>query len=233
MNSSGSSTPDTKSSRKVGSEKRRKGTFRAWKRAQKLEKLKEGGRNVTFLSYDGAYGNTDKVQGFIQQFDAAFGGESFTESSKLRHVAMYLQKSARQWWASLRTQGLAPRTWKDCRLAIMTQFLTENAKDDVVTSWRGLKLDKGEPIQKYVDKFWDLHLKAIVFKKIDFVEKKKQYCAGLLEDMKTYVIAQKPKTISKVIHHAMVAKKIFFANSASSCNTAYWCSRWLSDRFLG
>ena len=57
----------------------------AWCRAQKL---KEGGKNITFLTYDGAYGQTDKVLSFIQQFDAAFGGEDFTESSKLRHVSM-------------------------------------------------------------------------------------------------------------------------------------------------
>ena len=33
-------------------------------------------------------------------------------------------------------------------------------------AWWGLKLDKGETIQKYIEKFWDLHLKATVFKKI-------------------------------------------------------------------
>ena len=174
-----------------------------------MEKFKEGGKNITFLSYDDAYGQTDKVLAFVQQFDAAFGGEHFTERSKLRHVAMHFQKSARQWWASLRTQGIAPRTWKECRQEIMNQFLTDQAKDDVLTAWRGLKLDKGETIQKYTDKFWDLHLKATIFKKIDFPEQKQQLCAGLNEDMKAYVNAQKPKTISEVIHHAMVASKIF------------------------
>lgn len=52
----------------------------------------------------------------------------------------------------------------------MTQFFTENTKDDVSTSW--LKLKKGKSMQSYVDKFWDLHLKAIVFKKINFAEQK-------------------------------------------------------------
>ena len=41
---------------------------RAWHRAQKF---KEGGKNVTFLTYDGAYGQTDKLLSFIKQFDAA------------------------------------------------------------------------------------------------------------------------------------------------------------------
>ena len=67
-------------------------------------------------------------------------------------------------------------------------------------------------MQKYTDKFWDLHLKATVYKKIDFLEQKQQYCAGLNEYMKTYVNAQKPKTISKVIHHSLVAAKIFAPN---------------------
>ena len=98
---------------------------------------------------------------------------------------------------------------------MMTQFLTENAKDDVFTSWRGLKLERGESMQKYVDKFWDLHLKATVFKKIDFAKQKQQYCVGLPEDMKTYVNAQKPKTISEVIHHSLVAAKIFPSNKVA------------------
>ena len=68
----------------------------AWKRSEKLQKFKEGGKNVTFLTFDGTYGDTDKVLNFIQQFDAAFEGEAFTEASKLRHVAMYLQKTGRQ-----------------------------------------------------------------------------------------------------------------------------------------
>ena len=75
-----------------------------WKRSQKIApKFREGGKNVSFLTYDGTYGDTDKILAFIQQFDAAFGGENFQEASKLRHVAMYLTKSGKQWWASLKT----------------------------------------------------------------------------------------------------------------------------------
>ena len=43
-----SSTP-TRSSHKAHSHKRRKRTYRAWKRARKMEKFKEGGKNVSFL----------------------------------------------------------------------------------------------------------------------------------------------------------------------------------------
>ena len=94
----------------------------------------------------------------------------------------------------------------------MKQILIDQAKDDVLTQWRGLKLEKGETMQRYIDKFWDLHLKATVYKKIDFSEQKQQYCAGLNEDMKTYINAQKPKTILEVIHHSLVAAKIFVPN---------------------
>ena len=63
-------------------------------------------------------------------------------------------------------------------------------------------------MQRYTDKFWDLHLKATISKKIYFSKQKQQFCASLNEDMKAYVNAQKPKTISEVIHHAMVASRI-------------------------
>ena len=100
-------------------------------------------------------------------------------------------------WASLKTQGIAPRTtWKECCQEIMKQFLTNQAKDDVLTAWHGLKLEKGELMQNYTEKFWDLHLKATMYKNIDFSKQKQEYCVGLNEDMKTYINAQKPKTIS-------------------------------------
>ncbi|MCO5559226.1 hypothetical protein L7F22_012821 [Adiantum nelumboides] len=156
----------------------------------------------------------DKVLAFIQQFDAAFRDEGFTESSKLRHLAMHFQKSARQWWASLRANGEAPKTWKALKASIMKQFLKSDAKDKVLTEWRSLKLSPYESIHKYVDKFWDLHLKATVYKKIDFEEQKQQFCAGLPKDMNEYVNSQRPRSISSVIHHTMVAAKINFQQGA-------------------
>ncbi|MCO5594408.1 hypothetical protein L7F22_048438 [Adiantum nelumboides] len=127
---------------------------------------------------------------------------------------MHYQKSARQWWASLRANGEASRTWKNLRASIMKQFLSSDAKDKVLTEWRSLKLTPFESIHKYVGKFWDLHLKATVYKKIDFEEQKQQFCAGLPEDMNEYVNSQRPKSISAVIHHTMVAARINFQQSA-------------------
>ena len=148
-----------------------------------------------------------------------FGGEDFTESSKVCHVSMYLQKLACNWWASLKTNGIQPRTWKSCRLEMMKKFLTRNVRDDVLTAWRWLKLDKGETIQQYVNKFWDLHLKDSVFENVEFLEQRKQYCAGLPNDVCLYITNQKPKTISEVIHPSMVAMKIFSASKAFYSNS--------------
>ncbi|MCO5582044.1 hypothetical protein L7F22_035935 [Adiantum nelumboides] len=198
-------------------EKQRRGhqrSYAAWKRSSKLKKFKEGGKNISSLTYDDTFDSTDKVLAFIQQFDAAFGDEGFTESSKLRHVAMHFQKSARQWWASLRANGEAPKTWKALRASLMKQFLASDAKDKVLTKWRSLKLSPYESIHKYVDRFWDLHLKATVYKKIDFEEQKQQFCAGLPKDMNEYVNSQRPKSISAVIHHTMIVARINFQQGA-------------------
>ncbi|MCO5556158.1 hypothetical protein L7F22_009702 [Adiantum nelumboides] len=191
--SSPSSSPSSSSDKSSGyssQEKQRRGhrrSYAAWKMSSKLKKFKERGKTISFLTYDGTFGATDKVLAFIQQFDAAFGDEDFTESSKLRHVAMHFQKSDGQWWASLRANGEAPKTWKALRASIMKQFLASDAKDKVLIEWRSLKLSPYESIHKYVDKFWDLHLKAIVYKKIDLEEQKQQFCAGFPEDKNEYV----------------------------------------------
>ena len=88
--------------------------------------------------------------------------------------------------------------------------MASNAEDNVLTAWRSLKMGSNDSIQRYVDKFWDLHLKATVYKKIDFSEQKQQLCARLPEDMHEYVNVQRPKTISEVIHHTMIASRIHF-----------------------
>ena len=72
----------------------------------------------------------------------------------------------------LALSGEAPKTWKSMRIAIMGQFLASNAEDNVLTAWRSLKLGSNDSIQRYVDKFWDSHLKATVYRKIDFSEQK-------------------------------------------------------------
>ncbi|MCO5606632.1 hypothetical protein L7F22_060820 [Adiantum nelumboides] len=218
--SSPSSSPSSSSDESSGyssQEKQRRGhqrSYAAWKRSNKLKKFKEREKNISFLTYDSTFGATDKVLAFIQQFDASFGDEGFTEASKLHHVAMHFQKSARQWWASLRANGEAPKTWKALKASIMKQLLASDTKDKVLTEWRSLKLSSYESIHKYVDKFRDLHLKATVYEKVDYEEQKQQFCAGLLEDMNEYVNFQRPQSILVVIYHTMVAVRINFQQGA-------------------
>ncbi|MCO5589328.1 hypothetical protein L7F22_043294 [Adiantum nelumboides] len=194
--SSPSSSPSSSSKESGGyfsQDKQRRGhrrSYAAWKSSSKLKKFKEGGKNFSLLTYDGTFGAIDKVLAFIQQFNAAFGDEGFTESSKLQHVAKHFQKSTRKWWTSLRANREGPKTWKALRASIMKQFLASDGK------------------------FCNLHLKAIVYKKIDFEEQKQQFCAGLPKDMNEYVNSQRPKSISTVIHHTMVASRINFQQGA-------------------
>ena len=98
------------------------------------------------------------------------------------------------------------QTWKACRIAIMKKFLTKHAEDNVMVEWCGLHLKKGEPIKKYIDRFWDLHLKTCIFKDIGFHAQKQQYCAGFPKDMLAYINAQHPK---KKASSFMLAHKIF------------------------
>ncbi|MCO5605812.1 hypothetical protein L7F22_059996 [Adiantum nelumboides] len=220
--SSSSSSSSDESGGYSSKESPRRGHKRShatWRRSNKLKIFKQGGKSISFLTYDGIFGATDKVLAFIQQFDAAFGDEGFTESSKLCHVAMHFQKSARQWWASLRANGEAPQTWKNLRASNMKQFLSSDATDKVLTKWQSLKLTPFESIHKYVDKFWDLHLKAIIYKKIEFEEQKQQFCAGLPEDMNDYVNSQRPKSFFAVIHHTMVATRINFQQGLKPMET--------------
>ncbi|MCO5594935.1 hypothetical protein L7F22_048970 [Adiantum nelumboides] len=97
----------------------------------------------------------------------------------------------------------------------MKPFLSSDAKDKVLIEWQSLKLTAFDSIHKYVDKFWDLHLKATIYKKIDFEEQKQQLFAGLPEDMNEYVNSQRTKSVSAVIHHTMVAARINFQQGAN------------------
>lgn len=44
-------------------------SYAAWKRSQKLKKLKEGGNNISFLTYDGTFGTTDQLCTSKNQLD--------------------------------------------------------------------------------------------------------------------------------------------------------------------
>ena len=64
--SSPSSSSTATSSRSKPKRRCHRRSHPAWKRSRRMEKFKEGGKNITFLSYDGTYGATDRILGFIQ-----------------------------------------------------------------------------------------------------------------------------------------------------------------------
>ena len=79
---------------------------------------------------------------------------------------------------------------KDCNYeALLTK---SDAKDKVLSQWRSLRMQTQETMQRYIDKFWELHLKATVYKKLDFAKQKQQFCAGLSEEVGEYVNSQRP-----------------------------------------
>ena len=60
--------------------------------------------------------------------------------------------------------------------------------------------------------FWDANLKAMVYKRINFDEQNQQYCAGLTDEIREYVQAQRPKMIVALIYHTRVAAKVGWKN---------------------
>ncbi|MCO5574342.1 hypothetical protein L7F22_028125 [Adiantum nelumboides] len=103
----------------------------------------------------------------------------------------------------------------------MKQFLSHGASDQVLIEWQSLKLEEGEDIQRYVEKFWDLHLKATVYKRINFSEQKQQFCARLPEEWREYVNAQCSRTILEVIHHSMIASNIKFQHANKGAKSMF------------
>ena len=69
---------------------------------EKLKPYKEGGAALQFDTFRGFEDRT-KALSFLQQFDAAYVGGNFTESSKLKG-------NASQWWSTMLMQGQAPAT---------------------------------------------------------------------------------------------------------------------------
>ena len=158
----------TSESTKHFSSKGKRKKILSWKRAKKLQKLKEGGKSSTFLTYDGAYGPTGKMLNFIQNFDATFGGEDFIKGFKLHHVAMHLENFVQQRWNSLWSQVIALIVFVKCRATIMEHFLTDQVCDNVNTTWRSLKMEQAKTAQRYVDNFWVANIKESIYKKIGF-----------------------------------------------------------------
>ncbi|MCO5594347.1 hypothetical protein L7F22_048377 [Adiantum nelumboides] len=253
--SSPSSSPSSSSDEGSGyssQERQRRGhrrSYAAWKRSSKLKKFKEGGKNISFLTYDGTFGATDKVLAFIQQFDAAFGDEGFTESSKLRHVAMHFQKSARQWWASLRANGEAPKTWKTLRTSIMKQFLASDAKDKprVQNTSQGNSKMQSPKSQRLDIEKEEMSSKDINITTVESEHANSSGCKWLLESI-TYMSnllmeeletgdisgqnIEIVETLIKALHFGLLMQPSGNGSSADSADPFSKIDRCIEDRFF-
>ncbi|MCO5600561.1 hypothetical protein L7F22_054675 [Adiantum nelumboides] len=104
----------------------------------KPKHYKEGGQAVKFDTFHGTH---DKLKALLllQQFDAAFAGGNFTESSKIRKAATFL-KFAPAW-------------------------ITNTFEVDVMTAWN-LSAINCESLEEYNAKFWDAFLPVSSFKMV-------------------------------------------------------------------
>ncbi|MCO5596470.1 hypothetical protein L7F22_050533 [Adiantum nelumboides] len=80
--------------------RRRHDTHHTWKRSRKLQKFKEGGKIITFQTYDGSYGATDKVLSFIQQYFAGLTENirAYVNDQKPRTIAEVIHRSKRTYF---------------------------------------------------------------------------------------------------------------------------------------
>ena len=84
--------------------------------------FKPGEKSVKFEAYYGKR-DTQKALAFIKQFDAAFGGENFSEISKIRMVRMHLKDAAINWWLKVIKEGKEPTTWAEFKVMFNKKFL--------------------------------------------------------------------------------------------------------------
>ncbi|MCO5608726.1 hypothetical protein L7F22_062941 [Adiantum nelumboides] len=105
---SSSSSRDGYSS-KSHHKRRRPDTHHTWKRSRKLQKFKEGGKRITFQTYDGSYGAIDKVLSFIQQYCAGLTEDIrvYVNDQKPRTIVEVIHRS------KMRFQELPPSRGQD------------------------------------------------------------------------------------------------------------------------
>ena len=81
-------------------------------------------------------------------------------------------------------------------------------EDKVLTAWQSLKMMPNESIDKYIEKFWDAHLKATVYQNISWwASKSNSFWLACPTKWMSMCICNSP---SLFIHHALVASQINF-----------------------
>ncbi|MCO5599663.1 hypothetical protein L7F22_053768 [Adiantum nelumboides] len=92
------------------------------KNSRKQKTFKSGDKDVKFDSLNGRRDN-DKALAFIRRFEVAFAEGNFKETSKLRHVGMYLKGTTSSWWLTQILENRKPQDWTAFKKAFYAQFL--------------------------------------------------------------------------------------------------------------
>ncbi|KAH7298719.1 hypothetical protein KP509_25G056200 [Ceratopteris richardii] len=114
----------------------------------KIKVYKEGGAATKFDTFNGT-DDRMKTLTFLEQFDAAFIGWNFGESSKVQKAAMFLKGNALQWWTTLVMRRQAPSTWVEFEQPFSFAWLTNTFEVDVMTAWHRLDASKCEDLEEY------------------------------------------------------------------------------------
>ncbi|KAH7421157.1 hypothetical protein KP509_13G042900 [Ceratopteris richardii] len=138
-------------------------------KSPKQKDYKEGGQAVKFQIFSGMHDRL-KALTFIQQFDAAYTGGNFTESSKVWKAATFLKGNALQWWTTLLMQGLAPTTWIQFKQVFSSAWLTNTFEVDVMTAWHKLDAATCASLEEYNKKFWDALLSVSSYRTVPLSE---------------------------------------------------------------
>lgn len=170
----------------------------------KAKDYKEGGQAVKFETFSGTQ---DKLKAltFIQQFDAAYTGGNFTESSKVRKAATFLKGNALQWWNLLLMQGTAPATWVYFKQLFAAAWLTNTFEVDIMTAWHKLDAANCANLEEYNKKFWEALLPVSSYRTVPLSEQIEKYCCGLPEAIRDYCTKTRVTNMVQLIENAGVA----------------------------
>ena len=178
----------------------------------KPKDYKEGGAQVKFESFSGTQ---DKLKAltFIQQFDAAYTGGNFTESSKVRKAATFLKGNALQWWTTMLLQGHKPATWVQFKQVFASAWLTNTFEVEVMTRWHKLDAANCENLEEYNKKYWEALLPVSSYREVSLSERIEKYCCGLPTEIRDYCTKTNVSNITQLIENATMANALMQGKS--------------------
>ena len=116
---------------------------------------------------------------FIKQFDAAFGGEKFSEISKIRMVRMHLKDAAINWWLKVIKEGKEPTTWAEFKVMFNKKFLPSTFEADVQKEWDAMQQKEAETVENYINRFSATSLKFTALNDVTTLMEMRKFVNGL------------------------------------------------------